>query len=103
MSGILAEVEPLPWDLARWYRITVIAGDPQIRHVHGIDEAGREHALNMLGARDYRHMELELRPLGRQAALPGMGHVPAMTFGLRDGQIAVLHEIDILAAEELAA
>lgn len=103
MSAILREVEPLPWVIGRWYRVRLLAGKPHNRHVHGLGEAGVEHAVDIpqLAAVDWA--EAELRPLGRMPAHAGQRHVSAMFFGLRDGRTALFHEIDVFSASEVPA
>lgn len=102
LSGILSEVGPLPWVVGRWYRVRLIAGKPQNRHLHGFDEAGTEYAIDMPQIPVVEWLDLDVRPVGRTPSTPGQRHIPAMLFELRDGQLAMFHEIDVFTAEVAA-
>ncbi len=102
IAAILREVEPLPWRVGQWYRIRIRAGRPAWRHVHGFDEAGQEHAIDVPQVRDEQWVTLEASPARRLPTMPGWP-IGSMVFDLRDGTTALLGEMDIAEAEEIAA
>ena len=99
IRAILAEVPPVPFEAGRSYRIRVLAGEPVPRHLHGIDEHGVEHALDTVDLAALEWRDFVGTYLGRfepeHGALVGL-----LAFGMEDGQLAALADIDILRAEE---
>lgn len=106
MAGIIREAEPIPFVAGTRYRIVTSGGEPQLKHVHGVDEAGTVHGLDVIDI-DWSVQEIEAVYRGRFTSGPwGPGEASGLPglhrFELDSGLDAALHDMDVLRAEEVA-
>lgn len=104
MAGILLEVGPIPFVYGRRYRVVTSGGEPKVKHVHGRDEAGVIHGLDVVDI-DWSIQTIEGTYRGRFTAGPWgptrKGTPGLHQFLLESGNFAAVSDMDVLRAEEI--
>lgn len=106
-SALMREIPEIPFEEGRRYRLRVVAGAAEVKHAHLEElvgeEAGRVIGVDLPmaieGTVEFR--ELEVVFVGRVARLPTGGS--STLWLLDDGETALLGDVDVLEADEVAS
>jgi hypothetical protein len=99
--AIVAEIDPIPFQPGRRYRLRFVAGQAEVKHVHMLNEdTGHAFGLDIPVENSPDFHELEVTFLSRISP-GGQDRYGGTLFELPDGKTALIGDLDVLEADEL--